>query len=280
MPKKRNENKKGPSARMLFKITVLGDGGVGKTAITVQFTMSSFVEVGLSLFFLEKSENHSEAHGIFFKLITKTCKTYDPTIEDCYRKQWVVDEQPCLLEVLDTAGQEEYTALRDQWIREGEGFLIVYSITSRPTFERVERIVERVLRVKDESGLPLPPLSSSSSNDPYGLPTSRSTPTSAGGGNGNGGGGGGGMWAARVPIVIVGNKKDMFHSREVSTDEGASLARRLGCEFYEASAKTNSNVEAAFKCLVKKIKLAKQGGVAVQAEKVGGRKKKQKCVVL
>ncbi|OWZ33715.1 Ras family, other [Cryptococcus neoformans Bt63] len=239
----------GPSARMLFKITVLGDGGVGKTAITVQFTMSSFVE------------------------------TYDPTIEDCYRKQWVVDEQPCLLEVLDTAGQEEYTALRDQWIREGEGFLIVYSITSRPTFERVERIVERVLRVKDESGLPLPPLSSSSSNDPYGLATSRSTPTSAGGGNGSGGGGGG-MWAARVPIVIVGNKKDMFHSREVSTDEGASLARRLGCEFYEASAKTNSNVEAAFKCLVKKIKLAKQGGVAVQAERVGGRKKKQKCVVL
>lgn len=66
--------------------------------------MSSFVEVGLSLFFF-KSENHLEAHGIFFKLITKTCKTYDPTIEDCYRKQWVVDEQPCLLEVLDTAGQ-------------------------------------------------------------------------------------------------------------------------------------------------------------------------------
>lgn len=44
-------------------------------------------------------------------------QTYDPTIEDCYRKQWVVDDQPCLLEVLDTAGQEEYTALRDQWIR-------------------------------------------------------------------------------------------------------------------------------------------------------------------
>jgi GTPase KRas protein len=35
-------------------------------------------------------------------------ETYDPTIEDCYRKQWTVDEQPCLLEVLDTAGQGEY----------------------------------------------------------------------------------------------------------------------------------------------------------------------------
>lgn len=34
-------------------------------------------------------------------------ETYDPTIEDCYRKQWTVDDQPCLLEVLDTAGQGE-----------------------------------------------------------------------------------------------------------------------------------------------------------------------------
>ncbi|KAJ2794179.1 RAS2 protein, partial [Coemansia guatemalensis] len=43
-------------------------------------------------------------------------ETYDPTIEDSYRKQVVIDDQPCVLEVLDTAGQEEYTALRDQWI--------------------------------------------------------------------------------------------------------------------------------------------------------------------
>lgn len=171
-------------------------------------------------------------------------------------------------------GVEEYTALRDQWIREGEGFLIVYSITSRPTFERVEHVVERVLRVKDESGLPLP--FPSSSSNPYGLSTS---------GGGAADGAGSGMWAARVPIVIVGNKKDMFHSREVSTDEGASLAKRLGCEFFEVSAKTNSNVEAAFKCLVKKIKLGRQGGAGEESvmptERVGGkRKKKHRCVVL
>lgn len=172
-------------------------------------------------------------------------------------------------------GVEEYTALRDQWIREGEGFLIVYSITSRPTFERVEHVIERVLRVKDESGLP-PALPCSSLN-PYGLSIS------AGGGAADGAGNG--MWAARVPIVIVGNKKDMFHSREVSTDEGASLAKRLGCEFFEVSAKTNSNVEAAFKCLVKKIKLGRQGGAGEESvmptERVGGkRKKKHRCVVL
>lgn len=42
--------------------------------------------------------------------------------------------------MLDTAGQEEYTALRDQWIRDGEGFVLVYSILARSTFERVQRV--------------------------------------------------------------------------------------------------------------------------------------------
>jgi GTPase KRas protein len=66
----------------LHKIVVLGDGGVGKTALTIQLCLSHFVE------------------------------TYDPTIEDSYRKQVVIDEIPCVLEVLDTAGQEEYTAFK------------------------------------------------------------------------------------------------------------------------------------------------------------------------
>lgn len=105
---------------MIYKLVVLGDGGVGKTALTIQLCLNHFVE------------------------------TYDPTIEDSYRKQTVIDDQPCMLEVLDTAGQEEYTALRDQWIREGEGFLLVYSISARATFERVERFRSQISRVKDQ----------------------------------------------------------------------------------------------------------------------------------
>jgi len=33
---------------------------------------------------------------------------YDPTIEDSYQKQCVVDGVDCMLDITDTAGQEEY----------------------------------------------------------------------------------------------------------------------------------------------------------------------------
>lgn len=103
----------------LYKLAILGDGGVGKTALTIQLCLNQFVE------------------------------TYDPTIEDSYSKRIVLDGQPTTLEVLDTAGQEEYTALRDQWIRDGEGFLLVYSITERNAFSRIKHYYNQILRVKD-----------------------------------------------------------------------------------------------------------------------------------
>ena len=86
----------------------------------------------------------------------------------------------------------------------------------------------------------------------------------------------------RVPIVIVGNKKDLYHAREVSTDDGKLLAARTGCDFFETSAKSNSNVESAFKSLVRQIKIAKGGGEKGSGGGVGTvqRKKRKKCVIL
>ncbi|CAG8739613.1 9031_t:CDS:2, partial [Dentiscutata heterogama] len=74
---------------------------------------------------------------------------YNPTIEDSYRKQTVIDGQPCVLEILDTAGQEEYAVLRNLWISAGEGFLIIYSVSSRSTFERIEQFYNSILYHKN-----------------------------------------------------------------------------------------------------------------------------------
>jgi len=67
-----------------LKLVVLGPGGVGKSSCTIRYVQNKFIE------------------------------EYDPTIEDSYRKQVTVDNNPYLLEILDTAGQEEYAVMRDQ----------------------------------------------------------------------------------------------------------------------------------------------------------------------
>jgi len=74
---------------------------------------------------------------------------------DSYRKQCVIDDEVALLDVLDTAGQEEYSAMREQYMRTGEGFLLVYSITSRTSFEEITQFQQQILRVKDKDYFPL-----------------------------------------------------------------------------------------------------------------------------
>ncbi|KAJ7056571.1 ras family-domain-containing protein [Mycena amicta] len=108
-----------------YKLVVVGGGGVGKSALTIQFIQEHFVD------------------------------EYDPTIEDSYRKQCVIDDEVALLDVLDTAGQEEYGAMREQYMRTGEGFLLVYSITSRDSFEEISTYHQQILRVKDVDSFPV-----------------------------------------------------------------------------------------------------------------------------
>ncbi|ELK32071.1 GTPase HRas [Myotis davidii] len=95
-----------------YKLVVVGAGGVGKSALTIQLIQNHFVD------------------------------EYDPTIEDSYRKQVVIDGETCLLDILDTAGQEEYSAMRDQYMRTGEGFLCVFAINNTKSFEDIHQYRE------------------------------------------------------------------------------------------------------------------------------------------
>lgn len=108
-----------------YKIVVLGGGGVGKSALTIRLVTDNFLD------------------------------EYDPTIEDSYRKQVMIDDKSALLDILDTAGQEEFSSMQDQWMREGKGFLLVYNITSKPTFDEVSLLYDKILRSKDKDKVPM-----------------------------------------------------------------------------------------------------------------------------
>jgi len=108
-----------------YKLVVVGAGGVGKSALTIQLIQNHFVD------------------------------EYDPTIEDSYRKQVVIDGETCLLDILDTAGQEEYSAMRDQYMRTGEGFLLVFAVNNEKSFEDISVYREQIKRVKDADVVPM-----------------------------------------------------------------------------------------------------------------------------
>ena len=71
----------------------------------------------------------------------------------------------------------------------------------------------------------------------------------------------------RIPIILVGNKCDRITEREVSREEGMSMARKLECEFIESSAKTCVNVERAFYTVVRMIRANRDGGYARKKHK-------------
>jgi GTPase KRas protein len=100
--------------------------------------------------------------------------------------------------------------MKDQYMRSGEGFVCVYDITSRQTWEELRTLCDKVLQVQQED---------------------------------------------EVPMVIVGNKCDLGEARrEVTVAEGKELATTFHAQFYEASAKLGTNVEASFFDLVRNIR--------------------------
>ncbi|ORY03441.1 ras-like GTPase Ras1 [Basidiobolus meristosporus CBS 931.73] len=109
-----------------YSVVILGGGGVGKSAITLNFVRKQFVE------------------------------EYDPTIEDCYCKALVLDGVEYNLDITDTAGQEEYRGLfGDKFMRQGDGFICVYSITSKDSLEELDAIVNQIYRAKEGEPCPI-----------------------------------------------------------------------------------------------------------------------------
>ncbi|CAI8037575.1 Ras-like protein RAS2 [Geodia barretti] len=79
-------------------------------------------------------------------------REYDP---DPYRKKCVIDGEVVFLDVMSTAGLEEFSAMREQYNHTGDGFLLVYSVDNRNSFEEIRKYYRQILRVKDKSKFPM-----------------------------------------------------------------------------------------------------------------------------
>ncbi|KAG0217079.1 hypothetical protein BGX33_011509 [Mortierella sp. NVP41] len=109
-----------------FSIVVVGDGAVGKSAMTLRFLRDQF---------------HDE---------------YDPTIEDSYCKHIEVDGQDYTLDIIDTAGQHEYRGhWNDQFMRAGDGFICVYSIASMGSFNELAVFRNQIWQAKESEQVPM-----------------------------------------------------------------------------------------------------------------------------
>ncbi|XP_060891205.1 ras-related and estrogen-regulated growth inhibitor-like protein [Labrus mixtus] len=169
-------------------IVVMGTESVGKSALTVRLLTRRFIgEYG--------------------------------DMESIYGHSFVLDGREITLNVWDSHYSEDLsveTSLLEKKVQWADGFVLVYSICDRASFNTVSRLIETIKSTRDC------------------------------------------LSTDKVPIVIVGNKRDLHHRRTVPSEEGRLLALKSDCLFYEVSAAENyHSVLVVFHGLVDRMKDAK-----------------------
>lgn len=106
-----------------IKICVLGDDGVGKSSITLQYTQSHFPI------------------------------DFDPTIEDTYNRDLKINHKDYRLHILDTAAQDDYSHLKDLQLQQADGFILVFGLNSLESMGSAANSYRHIIRVHGE----LPP---------------------------------------------------------------------------------------------------------------------------
>jgi len=127
-----------------YNITVIGAPGVGKSAITLRLLYQEFVD------------------------------DYEPTKLDSYQTMMDYQGQEVDVQITDTAGQEDYASVRDTFLRSGEGFLCVFSLTDIDSYNHIEELYNQVKLAKSMEPPQLPFLIVGNKSD---LETSRQTNT-------------------------------------------------------------------------------------------------------
>ena len=94
--------------KYLFRICLLGDAAVGKTSLLTRFCDDSF------------KENYNNTIGVDFRMVTLKFKN-------------IISK----LHIWDTAGQERFRSLALNYLNNSHGFIFVYDITNKQSFNNV-----------------------------------------------------------------------------------------------------------------------------------------------
>jgi len=112
--------------RSVFKVVVLGAGGVGKTSLIQRFVTESFPQ------------------------------RYIPTVEDFYEKSVSLNKDfGAFFEILDTAGSYQFPAMKRLTIERGDAFILVYSLADDNSIDEVMRLQQEIQEIKQTIDVPL-----------------------------------------------------------------------------------------------------------------------------
>ncbi|KAL6712773.1 GTP-binding protein [Lecanora helva] len=114
-----------PASSRQRKIAVVGSRSVGKSSLTVQFVDGHFVD------------------------------SYYPTIENTFSKVIKHRGQDFATEIVDTAGQDEYSILNSKHFIGIHGYMLVYSINSKQSFDMVRVLRDKILNHLGADWIPL-----------------------------------------------------------------------------------------------------------------------------
>ena len=66
-----------------------------------------------------------------------------------------IDDFPCVVQIQDTSGQDEFLLLRSGWINDSEAFVLVYSIDNEISFQEIPKIYSDIVKHKGKDPHPI-----------------------------------------------------------------------------------------------------------------------------
>eukprot|EP00112_Aurelia_sp_Birch-Aquarium-sp1_P011766 Seg2475.5 transcript_id=Seg2475.5/GoldUCD/mRNA.D3Y31 product="Ras-related protein Rap-1" protein_id=Seg2475.5/GoldUCD/D3Y31 len=98
----------------MLRICIVGSGGVGKSCVTLRFLKDEFTEY------------------------------YDPTMEETYQTEMIYSGRSHEVEIVDTAGQEEFTSFLDSSLATGDAFMVLYAINSLSSWNELKTLKSKI----------------------------------------------------------------------------------------------------------------------------------------